>query len=67
MAQLHEREEKFDSFLNKIIILSSKYYYKKQMRINGRENTIIDNEEYSQFLQKYRMLLWIMKSGPPSF
>ena len=53
MAQLHEREEKFDSFLNKIIILSSKYYYKKQMRINGRENTIIDNEEYSQFLQKF--------------
>ena len=52
MAQLHEREEKFDSFLNKIIILSSKYYYKKQMKINGRENTIIDNEEYSQFLQK---------------
>lgn len=53
MAQLHEREEKFDSFLNKIIILSSKYYYKKQMRINGRENTIIDNEESSQFLQKF--------------
>ena len=23
------------------------------MRINGRENTIIDNEEYSQFLQKF--------------
>ena len=30
MAQLNGREEKFDSYLNKTIILSSKYYFKKR-------------------------------------
>ena len=40
-------EEKFDSFLNKTIILSSKAYFKKQMRIPNREKTIIDDEENS--------------------
>ena len=40
-------EEKFDSFLNKTIILSSKAYFKKQMRIANREKTIIDDEENS--------------------
>ena len=53
MAQLHEREEKFDSYLNKTIILSSKYYFKKQMKMKGREQTILNNEEYSFFLQKF--------------
>ena len=53
MAQLHEREEKFDSYLNKTIILSSKYYFKKQIKMKGREQTILNNEEYSLFLQKF--------------
>ena len=53
MAQLNGREEKFDSFLNKTIILSSKYYFKKQMKMKGREQTILNNEDYSLFLQKF--------------
>ena len=40
-------EEKFDSFLNKTIILSSKAYFKKQMRIANKERIIIDDEENS--------------------
>lgn len=52
MAQLNGREEKFDSYLNKTIILSSKYYFKKQMKIKGKEQTILNNEEYSLFLQR---------------
>ncbi len=53
MEQLNEKEEKFDSFLNKTIIFSSKYYFKKQMKMQEREKTIIDNEDYSLFLQKF--------------
>ena len=41
------KEEKFDSFVNKIIILSSKAYFKKQMKIVNKEKTIIDDEESS--------------------
>ena len=53
MAQLNGREEKFDSYLNKTIILSSKYYFKKQIKMKGREQTILNNQEYSLFLQKF--------------
>ena len=53
MAQLNGREEKFDSYLNKTIILSSKYYFKKQMKMKEREQAILNNEEYSLFLQKF--------------
>lgn len=47
------KEERFDSFLNKTIILSSKYYFKKNMNIANKENTIIDNEDFSRFLQGF--------------
>lgn len=47
------KEKKFDSFLNKIIILSSKYYFKKNMNIMNKENTIVDNEDFSYFLQRF--------------
>lgn len=53
MAQLNGREEKIDSYLNKTIILSSKYYFKKQMKMKGREQAILNNEEYSLFLQRF--------------
>lgn len=45
------REERFDSFLNKTIIMSSRTYFKKQMNIANKENTILDNEDYFAFLQ----------------
>ena len=47
------KEERFDSFLNKTIILSSKYYFKKNMNIANKENTIVDNEDFSRFLQGF--------------
>lgn len=46
------KEERFDSYLNKIIIFSSKGYFKKQMNINNKERTIIDEEEDSSALLK---------------
>lgn len=39
------REERFDSYLNKIIIFSSKGYFKKQMNIFDKERTIVDKED----------------------
>ena len=46
------KEERFDSYLNKIIIFSSKWYFKKQMNIYNKERTIIDEEEDSSALLK---------------
>lgn len=53
MTQSNGGEEKFDSYLNKTIILSSKYYFKKQMKMKGKEQTILNNEEHSLYLQKF--------------
>lgn len=47
------KEEKFDSFLNKTIIFSSRTYFKKQMNIIKKENTILDNEDFSSFVQGF--------------
>lgn len=45
------KDERFDSFLNKTIILSSRTYFKKQANITNKERTIVDDEDYSAFLQ----------------
>ena len=45
------KEEKFDSFLNKTIILSSKKFYKRQINKSYKEKTIIDKEDYAVFFQ----------------
>ena len=47
------KEERFDSILNKTIILTSKYYFKKNKNIVHNENTIVDNEDFSRFLQGF--------------
>ena len=47
------KEEKFDSFLNKTIILSSKKYYKKEITRNLKELRIIDDENYEEFMKDY--------------
>lgn len=47
------KEERFDSFLNKTIILSSRTYFKKQMNIINKENTTLNNENFSTFLQGF--------------
>ena len=49
-------EQRFDSFLNKTIILSSKDYFRKQMNLSNKERTIINDEDYSAFLQGITML-----------
>lgn len=43
-------EEKFDSFLNKTIILSSKDFFKRTMNRIDKERTIVDDEEYSSVI-----------------
>lgn len=46
-------EERFDSFLNKTIILSSRKYYKNESTKDINELKIIDDEDYSNYMQKY--------------
>lgn len=47
------KEEKFDSYLNKTIILSSRTYFKKQMNTINKERTIVDDVDYSALLQDF--------------
>ena len=49
------KEERFDSFLNKTIILSSKDYFRTQMGLSNKEKTIVDDVNYSTFLQRVSM------------
>ena len=49
------KEEKFDSYLNKIIIFTSKSYFKKQVNVMEKEKTIVDDEDYAAFLQGFTM------------
>ena len=49
------KEEKFDSYLNKIIIFTSKSYFKKQVNVMEKEKTIVDDEDYAAFLQDFTM------------
>ena len=50
------KEERFDSFINRTIILSSKRYFKKQMNIIKKEKNIIDDVNYTSFLQDFIVL-----------
>lgn len=50
------KEERFDSYLNKIIIFTSKGYFKKQMSIVNKERTIVDDDDYASFLQDFLMI-----------
>lgn len=47
------KEEKFDSYLNKTIILSSRTYFKKQMNTINKERTIVDDVDYLALLQDF--------------
>ena len=47
------KNQRFDSFLNKTIIFTSKTYFKKQMNLIKKESTIVDDENYSSFLQGF--------------
>lgn len=50
------KEERFDSYLNKTIMLYSTTYFKKQMNMLNKERTIVDDKDYSTFLQGVTML-----------
>lgn len=47
------RNEKFDSFLNKTIILSSRKYYKNESTKDLKELKIIDDENYTEYMKNY--------------
>lgn len=47
------KEERFDSFLNKTIILSSKQYYRNEIAKDLKELKIIDDENYDEFMKNY--------------
>lgn len=55
-------EEKFDSFLNKTIILSSKKYFKRQMKLIDREPTIVNDADYADMLQEFVVLNSVIAS-----
>ena len=44
-------EERFDSYLNKIIIFSSKGYFKKQISLINKERTIANDEDYASLIK----------------
>ena len=48
-----EREKRFDNFLNKTIVMSSKRYFKKENNIGTKEKTIADNADFCAFLQGF--------------
>lgn len=56
MEDKNYKEERFDSFLNKTIILASKKFFKKQMHITINEKNIVNYEEDSQFLGDFSAL-----------
>ncbi|MCI8397670.1 MAG: sigma-70 family RNA polymerase sigma factor [Clostridia bacterium] len=48
-------EEKFDSFLNKTIIFSSKDYFRSQMKVSTKEKTIIDTNDFTDLIQDFNI------------
>lgn len=47
------KEKKFNNFLNKTIILTSKDFYRRNQRKETRELKILDDENFNRELQKY--------------
>ena len=50
------KEERFDSYLNKIIIFSSNKFYRKQITVSTKEKVIVDDEDYASFIQDFLMI-----------
>lgn len=53
MENKNTNEAKFDSYLTKTIILSSKKYFKKQINTTLKEETIFDNKDYCAFIESF--------------
>ena len=47
------REERFDAFLNKTIILTAKKFYKEKKTQETNELTILNDDYYNDLLQDY--------------
>ena len=45
-----EKEKRFNNFLNKTIILSSKRYFKKEVNISNKEQMLIDDNSHTSVL-----------------
>lgn len=57
MENKNYKDEQFDSFLTKTIILSSKRYFKKEINTNRKEQIIFDDQK-----SLYTRLFWLSKS-----
>ena len=53
MDKLNEREEKFENFINKTIVLSSKKFFKEECTKDTIEQKIIDDERYEQYIEQF--------------
>ena len=53
MENKNINEAKFDSYLTKTIILSSKKYFKKQINTTLKEEAIFDNKDYCAFIESF--------------
>lgn len=50
---LKEKEKRFDNFLNKTIILSSKKFYKEECNKKDKEFDILDNKDFDEYINKF--------------
>lgn len=45
------KSQKFDKYLNKVIVGASLNYFKREAKINGREKTLIDDTNYTKVIE----------------
>lgn len=45
-----EKEKRFNNFLNKTIILSSKRYFKREVNISNKEQMLVDDNSHTSIL-----------------
>ena len=53
MEKLNEKEEKFENFINKTIVLASKKFFKEECTKDTIEQKIIDDERYEQYIEQF--------------
>lgn len=53
MGNNNYKYKRFDSFLNKTIVLCSKRYYKEELTRNLTELKIMDDENYNEYMKDY--------------
>ena len=43
-----DKADKFSTYINKVIVLSSKEFYRKEVKRNSREQKIIDDDDFDE-------------------